>query len=29
VGLGLSGAIYVGCNVEFPKLHLNNSVRRL
>lgn len=27
VGLGGSGAIYVGVNVEFPSAHLNNSVR--
>ncbi|KAL6757327.1 hypothetical protein V8C86DRAFT_2626724 [Haematococcus lacustris] len=26
VGLGLSGAIYVGVNIEFPNSHLNNSI---
>jgi len=26
VGLGGSGAIYVGVNIEFPRSHLNNSI---
>lgn len=29
VGLGKSGAVYIGVNLEFPGLPLNNSVSHL